>query len=113
VSGESKIVNEADAIAIKNKEKRSPGSAKKQVKKRGNTGILNDEPLYTENSTLEDMGARNKNFYEKTTKKAFTLIMKEEKTHLNELIDAEYYPEEAREPASDLDLMKNHLNLIT
>jgi hypothetical protein len=115
VSEENTTVSETDVIAIKNKEKRSSGSTKKRVKKqkKGSTGLLNDEPLYIENNTLEDMSARNKNFYEKTFKKTFTLMMKEEKKHLSELIDSEYYPKETKEPITDVDLIKNHLNLIT
>jgi hypothetical protein len=59
------------------------------------------------------MDKSNKNFYEKTTKKAFNAALREEKIQLNELIEAEYYPEKEEEVFSDVDLMRSHLNLIS
>jgi hypothetical protein len=70
------------------------------------------DPLYTKNISVDDMDTNNKNFYEKITKKAFVTAFKEEKTYLNELVESTYYPEEQTEKISDLDMMKERLNLI-
>jgi hypothetical protein len=91
----------------------SPPSKKQNQKPRDSVELLHDKPLYTDNISIEDMDKNNKSFYERTSKKAFNTALKEEKIHLNELVDAEYYPEEEEEVFSDVDLMKNHLNLIS
>jgi hypothetical protein len=59
------------------------------------------------------MAEKNKDFVEKTSKRALKAIVKEEKERLTELVDAAYYPNEkdGKQP-DNLTLVKVHLNLI-
>jgi hypothetical protein len=74
--------------------------------------ILTNYPLYNENSSIEEMNESNKKFYEEATKKAFKVAFRKEQEQLNELVEAEYYPEKKEEQLTDFQLMKNNLNLI-
>jgi phage head maturation protease len=87
---------------------------KERKPKKGSIQLLNDIPIYTENTNVEDMTKNNKIFYEKISRKAFTTVLKEEKEHLKELVETEYYPDkETGAVVSDVDLIKNHLNLVS
>jgi hypothetical protein len=85
----------------------------KKINKHASIKLLEDRPIYTENTSLDDMKNSNNNFYEKMSKRAFNVAFREEKENLNELINTEYHPEEEKEESSELDLMKDHLNLVS
>jgi hypothetical protein len=75
-------------------------------------GILNQDPLYDETNNIEDMSKRNKDFYEKTSKKVFKTLLKEEQETLTGLVSATYYPEYKEEEPDNLTLVRDHLNLV-
>jgi hypothetical protein len=75
-------------------------------------GILNQDPLYDEDNNIEDMSNRNKDFYEKTSKKVFKTLLKEEQDTLDGLVSATYYPEYKEEEPDNLTLVRDHLNLV-
>jgi hypothetical protein len=70
-------------------------------------------PLYTEDSSIDDMNKNNHNFYEEISRKAFETAFKEEEDRLNKLVKTTYHPKEKEEELSDFQLMKKRLNLIT
>jgi hypothetical protein len=74
--------------------------------------LLKQDPIYDKNTDIDDMVKRNKDFYEKTSKKVFKTLLEEEQTRLNKLISATYYPEKKEEEPDNLTLVKDHLNLI-
>jgi hypothetical protein len=84
---------------------------KKKARKR-NDELLKDPPLYTDKADINIMKESNKTFYEKTTKKAFITAFKEEQERLNELVATEYYPSEKKKEVSDIELIKNYLNIV-
>jgi hypothetical protein len=74
--------------------------------------ILNNYPIYDDNSSIEDMNENNKRFYEEATKSAFKVAFRKEQEQLNELVETTYYPEKKEEELTDFQLMKNNLNLV-
>jgi hypothetical protein len=74
--------------------------------------ILDQDPLYTDASNIEDMILRNNKFYEKTSEKIFKTMLKEEQVKLKELTEAEYYPIKREEEPDNFTLMKIHLNIV-
>jgi hypothetical protein len=74
--------------------------------------LLKQDPIYDKDTDVNDMIKRNKDFYEKTSKKVFKTLLEEEQTRLNKLISATYYPEKKEEEPDNLTLVKDHLNLI-
>jgi hypothetical protein len=74
--------------------------------------ILDQTPIYSEENSIEDLSKRNKDFYERTSRKVFKTVFKEEQLKLNELAETTYYPENKEEEIDNLTLVKIHLNLI-
>jgi lipopolysaccharide export LptBFGC system permease protein LptF len=85
------------------------------INKNGNISevLFNQQPIYNRDSNIEEMQNNNKNFYEQTSKRAFSTIFNEEENKLRELVDNTYYPDDNREEElTDIELVKKYINLI-
>jgi hypothetical protein len=107
---ESSASHKAEIIKAPEKRNRKKGPANT---KGAESGLLDEKPIYAKENSIDDMNENNKAFYEKTAKRAFHTAFKEEKTRLNELVEASYYPENEKDEKGDLDTVRDYLNLVS